>query len=167
MRVGDGGDRLRAILATSGVTIGPGAERPGSLSTAWAAFQRFAALEVASGDLSGEELDDGLLFEAGTYSPATAQFVKGGGETFQLGFVRQFETADGDLQQLHLVAHYPAKPFPGVLEEGLWSFDTGGSSVDAQRGSWESTVEESPAFQQALSHDEQILGFEVWQESAE
>jgi len=167
MRVADGGTRLKAILGASHVTIGPEAQRPGSLGSAWKAFQRFAALPAASGDLSDEDLSDGLLFEAGTYPDVTASFAGGGKKTFQLDFVRQFATADGDLQQVHLVAHYPAKSFPGAFEGGLWSFDTGGSSVAEERDNWESLVEVSSIFRKALTRDDQLLGFEVWQESAE
>ena len=48
----------------------------------------------------------------------------------------------------------------------VWSYDTGGSGVDAQHRSWVAFVGRSLLLRRALASS-QLLGYEVWQDSAE
>lgn len=96
------------------------------------------------------------------------------GKTFELSFVRQYATADGDLQQIHLVAHFPPTALDDVVSEidagqssVVWSFDTGGSGRVGRTKSWIAFVEASPVFRRMNANAAQPLGDEVWQESAE
>jgi hypothetical protein len=165
--------------------------KPAPLSSAWRAFEQFAALRVSSGDLEDDPMADALLFEAGTYD-----FGGKWGRSFEVTFVRQYGMKNGDLQQVHLVAHFAPLVFdrirsgmkviacaarferdhpPGcialcsyagrhqllgspcrVVDGGtarsggrtlqdltVWSYDTGGSGVDAQHRSWLAFVDRS------------------------
>ena len=90
------------------------------------------------------------------------------GRTFELSFVRQYATVDGDLQQVHLVAHYPASALNDLRSAptgSTWSWDTGGPTREDQTQSWIDAVESSPAFQRLKGIEP--LGYEIWQESAE
>ena len=53
-------------------------QKPAPLGKAWQAFEQFAALDVAGGDVE----DDAFLFEAGVYDSGTKW-----GRTFMLDFV--------------------------------------------------------------------------------
>jgi hypothetical protein len=110
MRVNGSDSRLTALLREHGVRVGRNqAQSPESLRSAWQAFRSFSAIRVDSDDLSSEQPNDDLLFEFGVFD-----FGGKWGRTFQLAFVRQYATADGELQQVHLVAHFPATAFAPI-----------------------------------------------------
>jgi hypothetical protein len=154
VRVADAKTRLEKMLAAE--KVGTDAN-PNRLATTWAAFKAFAAVPVAADDLSGNELSDGLLFEAATGDDR---------QWFELNFVRQFDTGDGDLQQLHLVVHFPANRFRRVEQAPVWSFDTGGDTMADRVSSWTKTVEHSPAFRRAAAQTDPFW-YEIWQDYAE
>ncbi len=105
-----GAHRLTSLLRESGVTPGKrSVKSKQSLGSAWAAFKEFAAVPVQRSELSDEPLSDGLLFEFGVFA-----FGGKWGKTFQLNFVRQLATADGDLQQVHLVVHFAPATFERI-----------------------------------------------------
>jgi hypothetical protein len=106
--VAQGETRLSALLRQHGVVLGrTGAAHP--LRAAWRAFQKFARVPVQRSELANGPLSDGLLFEFGV-SEASEQW----GKTFHLSFVRQLATADGDLQQVHLAAHFEPTTFEKI-----------------------------------------------------
>jgi hypothetical protein len=110
IHVRQGEARLASLLRKRDVT--PGSTKPMlPLSVAWAAFKEFAAVPVRPSELSDEPLSDGLLFEFGVFD-----FGGKWGETLQVIFVRQLTTADGDLQQVHLVAHFTPSAFDEIRE---------------------------------------------------
>jgi hypothetical protein len=169
--VPQGGTRLAALLRKHGVRPGHDVERRASFAAAWAAFKEFAAVPVDRRELTGDSLDDGFLFEAGVFD-----FGGRWGETFEVSFVRQLATRDGDLQQVHLVVHFPSGSWKRLGARGLapnrysanpWSWDAGGSSKDQQRASWIASVERSTVFRNAVTGRVKPLGYEVWQDSAE
>jgi hypothetical protein len=98
--------RLKTLLRTKHVRIADRHPTAASVGSAWEAFKAFAAAPVASGQLSNDDLNDGLLFEFGTFD-----FGGKWGKTFEMDFVRQFATRNGDLQQLHLVIHFTPQVF--------------------------------------------------------
>jgi len=103
LHVTDSAARLTSLLQQHGVDlIVVRGQRPAPLGRAWQAFEQFAALDVAGGDVE----DDAFLFEAGVFDSGTKW-----GRTFMLDFVRQYGMKDGDIQQVHLTAHFPAKVF--------------------------------------------------------
>jgi hypothetical protein len=105
--VEEGETRLRSLLRERGVRVGSsGTNSMQSLRLAWAAFKEFAAVPVRPSELSDDPLSDGLLFEFGVFD-----FGGKWGKTFQLSFVRQLATADGDLQQVQLVAYFEPVAF--------------------------------------------------------
>jgi hypothetical protein len=160
MRVADSKSRLMAFLRERGIKVGPNAEQgPESLRLAWEAFKSFAAIPVASGELTSFEPNDDFLYEFGTYDWGDKW-----GKTFQVDFVRQYGTADGDIQQVRLAAYYPASAGEELGSSTVWGSMLGGSA-DEQRQRWIESVESSPAFQRLLSQEP--LGYEVWQGSAE
>jgi hypothetical protein len=149
MHVAGSVERLRALLVEEGVPLGRGKQpAAASVADAWTAFQRYAALPVVESDL-GEGPNDDLLYEAGVFDWGA----------FELSLVRQFGTADGDIQQVSLVAHFaPADATGGAGPR--WS-----SSEDRER--WFADVESSDAFRGVVDGRLRPLGYEVRQESAE
>lgn len=103
LRVADTAPRLEALLAANHVR--PLAAHPGTLEQAWRAFRRFAALPVARDQLQPDPTSDQLLLEVGVFAG-----------TFDVDLVRQFLMKDGDIQQLHLDAHFPAARFPPLRD---------------------------------------------------
>jgi hypothetical protein len=106
MSVASGATHLRALLSAAHVPVGRG-KKPSAASflVAWTAFQRFARLAVDRDDLSGDEPNDDLLYEFGVYESTYW------GTSFEVDFTRQFATANGDIQQVHLVVHFPVTAF--------------------------------------------------------
>lgn len=78
--------------------------------------------------------------------------------------MRQYGTADGDIQQVELVAHYPASAGKGFGVSTVWASLLGGTDAD-QRRKWIESVEAAPAFRRMLS--QKPLGYQLWQGSAE
>jgi len=161
MRVAGSEARLVSLLANRGVNAGrnPRSEPP-PLRSAWEAFKEFAALPVAASDLTSDEPNDDLLYEDGVYDWGDEW-----GETFEVSFVRQYGTADGDIQQVHLVAHYPSSAGLGLGPSTIWGSMVGGDDDSQRTESWIKAVETSAAFRRMASR--RPLGYEVWQESAE
>ncbi len=209
MHVAGSDARLRALLRERNVAVGVRSPQPSrSFSAAWSAFKRFTSIRVDPSDLDSELPNDDLLYEFGVFD-----FGSKWGRTFELSFVRQYATADGDLQQVHLVAHFPPAAFADIqhrlravaCSEGshcaadcyfegndnvigtpcvvasraggspgrrvksvvLWAAATGTDEPDTQRRRWIEFVEGSPAFAYVLAHRLRLIGYEVWQESAE
>ena len=109
MHVAASAARLRAMLAEAHVPVGRGTTPAApSFPAAWRAFQRFALISVDRRDLSGEEPNDDLLFEFGVFE---SNFW---GTSFEVEFTRQYGMASGDLQQVHLVVHFPAAAFIAI-----------------------------------------------------
>jgi len=161
MRVTQSKGRLMLLLREQGIKVGRNvADRPPPVRSAFEAFKAFAAVPVAERDLSSDDLNDGLLYEAGVYDWGDAW-----GETFQLSFVRQYATREGDLQQVELVADFSARVGKGLGASLTWSWDTGGSTSYEHRRSWISAVETSLTFRRVASASP--LGYELRQGSAE
>jgi hypothetical protein len=200
--------RLKSLLRERGIQLGrASAARAGSLRSALEAFVDFAAIPVTSGELEPEPLSDGLLYEFGVFD-----FGDVWGKTLTLSLVRQYGMTGGDLQQVHLEAHFrpavlaailrrtraepcdsgtgctyrcayggtsdligerctvkAATPAPGrsLQSASMWSFDTGEAGTIAAREAWVSLVEESPPFKYLSAHRDLLLGYQVWQDSAE
>jgi hypothetical protein len=94
IHVRDGAGRLTSLLRAHGVRVSAHsaiASRP--LRVAWRAFKEFASVPVRASELSDEPDPDALLFE---YSRGSLP------GNFQMDFVRQLATSDGDFQQVHL-----------------------------------------------------------------
>ena len=109
MRAAASATRLRALLAAAHVPVGRGkTPAASSFSAAWATFQRFARIPVDRRDLSGDEPNDDLLFEFGVFE---SNFW---GTSFEVEFTRQYGMASGDLQQVHLVVHFPVAAFIAI-----------------------------------------------------
>ena len=213
MPAADSATRLTSLLQQNGVeVITVRGQKPAPLGKAWHAFEQFAALDVAGGDVE----DDAFLFEAGVYDSGTKW-----GRTFMLDFVRQYGMKDGDIQQVHLTAHFPPEVFDQIRSQirvvscgekfsppvpdcegacmyagqesletllgspcrivpasmagrpgrtlgdlSVWSYQTGGDSTGEQHTTWLSSVDASLVLQRALL-SKQLLGYEVFQESAE
>jgi hypothetical protein len=103
--------------------IGQGQANPGSISAAWRAFSAFAKLPVSKQDISDDPMADALLFEFGTFDWGDKW-----GKTFEVDFVRQLGMRDGDLQQVHLVAHFPARVGQQIMNRlGVAACPDGGS----------------------------------------
>jgi hypothetical protein len=200
--------KLKSLVRERGIRLGRNVgQDDGSLRAALSAFAEFAEIPIAEGDLDRDPMSDGLLFEFGVFD-----FGGVWGNTLTLSFVRQYGMADGDLQQVHLEAHFPAAALPVILRRthaeacdgrdcvfrcayggasdlvggercavtsevpgrspplhsaSLWSFDAGEAGTGAARIAWLRLVKESPPFKYLSSHDDLLLGYEVWQESAE
>ena len=127
MHVSDSVPRLIALLRRDGVRIGQGQAEPGSIGSAWRAFQEFAKLPVAKQELSSDPMADALLFEFGTFDWGDKW-----GKTFEVDFVRQFGMRNGDLQQVHLVAHFPAQVAPRIMSRLGVGACTGGTECAAR-----------------------------------
>jgi hypothetical protein len=162
MRVAESKARLVSLLGERGIKVGLNRqERPPSMRAAWEAFKAFASLPVASSDLGSYEPNDDLLYEFGVYDWGDEW-----GRTFQVSFTRQYGTADGDIQQVQLVAHYPPSAGEGLGSSTVWGSLVGGKDDDSERTTrWIESVEASQAFRRTLSH--RPLGYEVWPGSAE
>jgi hypothetical protein len=160
MHVAESKARLMSLLGERGVELGPNRKDPRTLSTAWEAFKAFAALPVDSSDLSSYEPNDDLLYEFGVYD-----WGDHWGKTFQVSFTRQYGTADGDIQQVQLVAHYPPSAGESVGSSTVWGSLLGSNDDNQRTTNWIQSVEASKAFRRALS--QRPLGYEVWQGSAE
>jgi len=153
MHVAGSDQKLRSLLTEQGVQVGRSKAATGStVRSAWEAFQSFATIPIADGDLASVPDDDMLLYESGVYDWGDEW-----GKTFEVSFVRQYITPDDDIQQVHLVVHFPADVGRGVPSSAEW--------LPRDGDEWIAEVEGSPAFKTAISH--KPLGFEVWQESAE
>jgi hypothetical protein len=97
---------LRALLAAAHVPLGRGKHpQASSFVAAWAAFQRFELIPVDQHDLSGNQPNDDLLFELGVLETTLW------GTSLELDLARQYALAGGDLQQAHLIVHFPATAF--------------------------------------------------------
>jgi hypothetical protein len=109
MRAATSAARLKALLAAAQVPVGrdktPAAP---SFPAAWSAFQRFARIPVDRHDLSSDEPNDDLLFEFGVFE---SNFW---GTSFEVELTRQYGMASGDLQQVHLVVHFPVAAFIAI-----------------------------------------------------
>ena len=109
IRVAASATRLRALLAQAQVPVGRGTTPAApSFPAAWRAFQRFARIPVDGRDLSGDEPNDDLLFEFGVFE---SNFW---GTSFEVEFTRQYGMASGDLQQVHLVVHFPVAAYIAI-----------------------------------------------------
>ena len=68
MHVKESKARLLSLLQERGIKVGRNAQRrPSPLRSAWSAFESFAGIPIARGDLTSDDLNDGLLYEAGVY----------------------------------------------------------------------------------------------------
>jgi hypothetical protein len=104
-----GATRLHALLAAARVPVGRGKSPAArSFPAAWKTFRRFARIPVAGPEPSGDEADDDLLFEFGVFE---SNFY---GTSFEVELTRQFATASGDLEQVHLVVHFPVTTFIAI-----------------------------------------------------
>jgi hypothetical protein len=199
---------LKSLVREHGIELGRDVRsKGGSLDAALRAFAEFAEIPIANGDLDRDPMSDGLLFEFGVFD-----FGGVWGNTLTLSFVRQYGMADGDLQQVHLEAHFRSAAFPVILRRthveacdgrgcvfrcayggatdliggercaistgtpgrgpsihsaSLWSFDAGEPGTSAARTVWVRLVKESPPFRYLSGHQDLLLGYDVWQESAE
>jgi len=109
MHVAASATRLRALLVAAHVPIGRGkSPTAASFPAAWTVFQRFGRLPVDSHDLSGEQPDDDLLYEFGVFE---SNFY---GTSFEVELTRQYELAGGDIQQVHLVVHFPVAAYIAI-----------------------------------------------------
>ena len=103
-----GAARLRALLVSAGVQLARGKHQsPASFPAAWKTFQRFAVIPVESGAPGGKP-DDDLLFEFGVFE---SNFY---GTSFEVELTRQYERANGGLQQVHLLVHFPVNAFISI-----------------------------------------------------
>jgi hypothetical protein len=103
-----GAARLRALLVTSGVPLVRGQTPPArSFPAAWRTFRRFTLIPAPGGNPSGNTADD-LLFEFGVFE---SNFY---GTSFEVELTRQYETASGELQQVHLLVHFPVNAFISI-----------------------------------------------------
>lgn len=101
--------RLRALLASAHVPVGRGkAPTAGSFPAAWAVFRHFGRIPVDSHDLSGDQPNDDLLFEFGVFE---SNYY---GTSFEVELTRQYGMASGDLQQVHLVVHFPVRAYIAI-----------------------------------------------------
>jgi hypothetical protein len=109
MRVAASAARLRGLLAAAHVPVRRGTTPAvASFPEAWKAFRRFARIPVDRRDLSGDEPNDDLLFEFGVFESHYW------GTSFELELSRQYAMASGDLQQVHLVVHFPVAAFIAI-----------------------------------------------------
>jgi hypothetical protein len=109
VHLGAGAARLHAMLAAARVPVGRGkAPTTRSFPAAWTTFQRFARIPADRRDPSGRARDDDLLFEFGVFESNLY------GTSFEVELTRQYETASGDLQQVHLVVHFPVTAFIAI-----------------------------------------------------
>jgi hypothetical protein len=200
--------KLKSLAQERGIRLGRDVgDENGSLRAALTAFAEFAAIPIADGDLDPDPMSDGLLFEFGVFD-----FGGGWGNTLTVSFVRQYGMADGDLQQVHLEAHFRPAAFAAILRRtrvaacdsrecvfrcayggasdlvggercavtsgvpernpslhsaSLWSFDAGEPGTASARARWLKLVEESPPFTYLSSREGLLVGYEIWQESAE
>jgi hypothetical protein len=103
-----GAARLRGLLVEAGVPLVRG-QTPAAASfpAAWRTFRRFALIPVESSAPSGKS-DDDLLFEFGVFE---SNFY---GTSFEVELTRQYDTASGGLQQVHLLVHFPVNAFISI-----------------------------------------------------
>jgi hypothetical protein len=105
--------RLTSLLRANGVSVETDARtKPAPLASAWTAFRQFAALRVSQNDLENDPMADAFLFEVGTYD-SSAKW----GRTLEVSFVRQYGMKDGDLQQVHLIAHFRPRAFDEIRSQ--------------------------------------------------
>lgn len=106
IHVSGGSQKLTALLRQHDLEPGEQAAPTASLGRAWRAFKRFAAVPVRSDELSDEPESDGFLFEFGLFDGS-----------FEMDFVRQLATSDGDLQQVHLDVTFPPAAFDSLIAQ--------------------------------------------------
>jgi hypothetical protein len=112
IHVKDGASLLASLLQARGVRLPPDANGPRPLRVAWRAFKDFASVPVRGSELSDDPGADGLLVEYGLLDSTGTS-----GRTFQLSFVRQLATRDGDLQQVHLDVWFGPGAFAEISQQ--------------------------------------------------
>jgi hypothetical protein len=112
IHVKDGASRLASLLRARGVRLSQDANGPRPLRVAWRAFKDFASVPVRGSELSDDAGSDALLVEYGLFDS-----TRSSGRTFQLSFVRQLGTREGDLQQVHLDVSFGRRAFATISRQ--------------------------------------------------